>query len=337
MHIQNSERRSIAGALKSKKSLRIIAKRLGRSVSSISDEVKRNSVKGEYDPWKAANKARQRRKQSKQQCLKVAMDLTLKQYVTHHVEDDQNPEALSKRLKEVDTHLPYVSTKAIYAFIHSIHGRRLERHLHTKRVKRHGGRKRGSYTPSDLTKRRVTERPKRIENRTQFGHFEGDFIESGKDGTGSVLVLIERKTRYPFLLYTERKDTLTINALMATTLNQVPVVSITLDNDISFQKHEALSELIDATVYFTNTYASYEKGTVENRNKALREYIPKRSDISQYRHILDYAAYKLRTRFMVVLGGLSPQEVWDKEMKKTRRACVIKKNEVLKVSVKCSV
>lgn len=329
MHIQDNERRAIAIALKNKTSLRAIAKRLGRSVSSISDEIRRNSAKGRYDPRHAEYRARLRRKRSKQQCLKVAMDPSLKAYVTGHIEADQNPEALSVRLAYVDTHLPYASTKAIYAFTHSVHGRKIERHLYTKRVKRHGGRKRGSATRGDATKKRVTDRPECIENRTEFGHFEGDFIESGKDGTGSILVVVERKTRYPFLVYTEDKDTLSINALLARTLVDAPVKSVTLDNDVAFQKHEELSALIKAAVYFTHAYSSQEKGTVENRNKAVREFIPKRSDISAYRHMIEYAQEKLRNRFMVVLGGLSPQEDWDTEIKKHAQS--VKKEESIRV------
>lgn len=307
-------------------------------MSSISDEVHRNSVKGVYDSHKAAHKARLRRRQSKQQCLKVAMDPALKAYITQQIDADQNPEALSARLKHINTHLPYASTKAIYAFIHSVHGRKIERHLYTKRVKRHGGRKRGSVVVGDATKKRITERPPQANNRTEFGHFEGDFIESGKDGTGSVLVLVERMTRYPFLVYTDNKDTLTINTLLAMILEGVTVRSVTLDNDISFQKHEELSELIEATVYFTHAYSSQEKGTVENRNKAIREFIPKRADISAYRHVVDYAQGKLRNRFMVVLGGLSPQEAWDREMKKHAKSVSKKETiRVLKINVRCSV
>lgn len=338
MHIQNSERRAIANALKNKKSLRTIAKRLGRSVSSVSDEIRRNSVQGVYDPWKAAHKARTRRKQSKQQCLKVAMDPALKTYVMEHIEADQNPEALSARLKYVEGTLPYASTKAIYAFTHSVHGRAIERHLYSKRVKRHGGRKRGGALASDAAKKRITERSACVEDRTEFGHFEGDFIESGRDGVGSVLVLVERMTRYPFLVYTKEKDTLTINALLAMTLRGSPVRSITLDNDVAFQKHEALSGLISAAVYFTRPYSSQEKGTVENRNKAIREFIPKHSDLSRYRSMVDYAQDKLRHRFMVVLKGLSPQEAWDAEMKKHAEG--VRGGGlagVLKVQVECSV
>jgi IS30 family transposase len=316
MHLQNNERRVIARALKQHKPLRAIAERLGRSVSSISDEVRRNSVRGVYDSMRAERTARLRRKQAKQQCLKVAMDPVLKAYVVRHIARDQSPQALSVRLKQRDTAVSYASAKAIYAFVHSIHGRPLERHLYSRRVTRRPGKKRGSVAPADATKRRITDRPLTAAARTEFGHFEGDFIESGTDGVGSILVLTERMTRYPFLVYTEDKDTLSVNALLATTLADVPVKSITLDNDLSFQKHEELSRLLGAAVFFTHAYASHEKGTVENRNKAVREYIPKRSDISQYRHLIAHTQQKLRDRFMVVLGGRSPQEAWEDEMKK---------------------
>lgn len=316
MHIQNNERRVIARALKQHRSLRVIAQRLGRSVSSVSDEIRRNSVRGVYDHAHAERRARLRRKQSKRQCLKVAMDSALKAYVVRHIADDQSPQALSSRLKQRDTAIPYASAKAMYAFVHSVHGIPLERHLYSRRVRRHGGRKRGRAPKGDATKHLITERPFAVATRREFGHFEGDFIESGRDGVGSILVLTERMTRYPFLVYTEDKDTLSVNTLCATTLAEVPIKSITLDNDVSFQKHEELSGLLGAAVFFTHAYASYEKGTVENRNKAIREYIPKRSDISQYRPMIGYAQEKLRNRFMAVLGGRSPQEAWDAEMKK---------------------
>jgi len=314
MHIQLSERRKIERALKNNTSLRRIAKRLGRSVSTISHEIQSNSVKGHYSADQADRKARVRRENAKQQCLKVAMNKDLKAYVTNHVHSDQNPEALAVRLKYVDTHIQYASHKAIYAFIHSVHGCQLEHHLYYQRVHKKGGPKRHSVRQTDVTKKHVSKRSKKANNRTEFGHFEGDFIESGKGGTGCLLVLVERKTRYLFVVYIEDRSTFTINQLIATTLKDVPVLSITLDNDISFQKHEALSDMIDAVVYFTTPYTSQEKGTVENRNKAIREFVPKRSDVSQYQSQAKLAETRLRNRFMVVLKGHSPQEVWDKEM-----------------------
>lgn len=316
-HIEYNERRSIERYRKKKRGVRFIARALERSVSSISEEIQKGSVHGVYRADQVERKAKLRRKQSKQQCLRVATDPVLKAYVTKHLKDDQSPEAIAGRLKCIDTHLPYASPKAIYHFVYGNHGGPLEHHLYRKRVKRKSGPKRGGVPPRDTTKVSIEKRPQKANIRSEFGHFEGDFIESGRDGTGSLLVLVERKTRYPFLIYTEDKTTLTINELIAGCLRGVPVKSLTLDNDISFQKHEELSALVDAVVYFTHPYSSCEKGTVENRNHRIREFIPKRADISKIPlALIQQAEDHLRTRFMKCLDFQTPAECWEIELTK---------------------
>jgi IS30 family transposase len=328
-HLEYCERRSIERFINNGKGVRDIARILSRSPGTICEEIKHGSVKGKYRADRAQKKAELRRKQAKQQCLKVAMDPVLKEYVTRQLKDDQSPEGISGRLREIDTHIPYANKHAIYAFVKSSHGGPLEHHLYRKRVKRKGGPKRGTTKASDQTKISIEKRPKKANNRTEFGHFEGDFMESGKDGTGSLLVLIERKTRYPFLIYTEDKTTLTINELIAGCLKDVPVKSITLDNDLSFQKHEALSELIEATVYFTHPYTSSDKGTVENRNGRIREFIPKSCDISQIpASVIKQAEKHLRTRFMKCLGFRTPEEAWSTELLKVACAKIKKTTKV---------
>jgi IS30 family transposase len=291
----------------------------GRSPSTISEELERNSIRGTYSRQSAQMKARLRRRLSKLQCLKVAMDPELKKFVTEQIEDDQSPEAIAGRLKKVETGMQYASMKAIYKFVHSPHGRRIESHLYRKTVKRRGGPKRGTRKISIDGRIMIDKRPKRVQKREEFGHFEGDFIESGKDGKGSLLVLVERKTRYPFLAYTEDKKTLAVNALVAKTLGAAPVKSLTLDNDLSFQKHEELSELVDAIVFFCHPYCSHEKGTVENRNRAVRRYVPKKTNLStvpieRFKEIETI----LRTRYMKVLDFKTPQEAWDIEVEKEK-------------------
>lgn len=316
-HLEYCERRSIERFINKKAGVRHIARALVRSVSTVSEEIKLGSVKGIYRANRAHKKAKLRRTQAKQQCLKVALDPLLKEYVTRELKANQSPEGISGRIREIDTDIPYASTKAIYNFIDSSHGGPLEHHLYSKRVKKNGGPKRGSVKASDKTKISIEKRPQKANNRSEFGHFEGDFIESGRGGTGSLLVLIERKTRYPFIIYTEDKTTLTVNQLISSCLRGIPVKSITLDNDISFQKHEALSKLIEATVYFTHPYTSCDKGTVENRNGRIREFVPKRCDISKVPvSVIRQAEEHLRTRFMKCLGFQTPKEVWTTELLK---------------------
>lgn len=319
-HIDENERRRIERAIEAKKGIREIARMIGRSPSTVSDELNRNSVRKVYGRQRAEQKARLRRQNSKVQCLKVAMDPELKKYVTENIENDQSPEAIAGRLKWVDKDIAYASMKAVYKFVHSVHGRKIEKHLYAKAVKRRGGPKRESRKPALDGRTMIDKRPKKVEKRLEFGHFEGDFIESGKDGSGSLLVLVERKTRYPLLVYTENKSTAHINKLIASQLAGAPVRSLTLDNDLSFQKHEELSELVGTVVFFCNPYHSWEKGTVENRNRAVRRYMPKRSDLSLVSTERFAEIEKiLRTRYMKVLYFKTPQEAWDSEIEKEKK------------------
>lgn len=315
-HFSFEERKHIERWLKPQKSLRWIAGALERSISSISDEIRRNQVKGVYDAQKAHHKAYVKRKDSKIQCLKVALDTDLRAYVENHIKDHQSPEGISGRLKNIDTQFPYASTKAIYKFVKSPYGRQIEKNLYSRAVKKKGGPKRDRPVTID-GRTMIDKRPKIIEKREEFGHFEGDFIESGKDGKGSLLVLVERKTRYPFLKYLADRDTDTVNRAVQKLLPDIPVLTLTIDNDISFQKHQKLSTLIGADIFFCHPHAPYQKGTIENRNKAIRRYVPKRSDLSTYTtEYIGFVERTLRHRFMKCLGYQTPQEMFEKELQK---------------------
>lgn len=319
-HIDLAERRAIERAIKNNKGVNEIARLRKRAKSTISDEIRLGTKDGIYRAVYANKQARKRRREAKQQCLKVAMDPELKEYVTQKLKDNQTPEAISGRIKTKDTHISYASPKAIYHFVHSSHGGPLEHHLHRRRVKRKGGPKRGAKRACDATKHMITERPLYIEDREEFGHYEGDFIVSGIYGMGALLVLVERKTRRVFVVRVIDRSAEAVNALIGTMLASMPIRSITLDNDISFVKHEALSALIRAEVYFTRPYTSQDKGSVENRNKIIREFIPKGSNISLVSDETIRTAEKhLNTRYMKCLGWCTPLEVWDVEVKQWHR------------------
>ena len=318
-HIDLAERRAIERAITNNKGVNEIARLRRRAKSTISDEIRLGSKDGIYRAVYAHTQAQKRRKEAKRKCLKVAMNAELKAYVTQKLKDNQTPEAISGRMKMKDTHIPYASPKAICHFVHSSHGGPLEHHLHRRRVKRKGGPKRGTKRACDTTKRMITERSLHIEDREEFGHYEGDFIVSGIYGTGALLVLVERKTRRVFVVRVTDRRAEAVNALIGTMLAGMPIRSITLDNDISFVKHEALSALIRAEVYFTRPYTSQDKGSVENRNKIIREFIPKGSDISPVSdETIRIAQEHLNTRYMKCLGWRTPLEVWDIEVETWR-------------------
>jgi transposase, IS30 family len=315
-HIEEKERRRIERALKARKSFRKIAQALDRSVSAISEEVRRGGGRTQYRADRAQAKARRTRKNSKIQCMKVAMDPVLKEYVLKKLRQKWSPELIAGRLKHHEQEITYASGKAIYKFVHSVHGRTVEKYLYSQTHRRHGP-KRGSRKVSLDGRTMIDKRPQHVENREEFGHYEGDFIESGRDGTGSLLHLVERKTRYPFLRKTPSKKTKAVNALVEKTIAVYEPESVTLDNDLSFAKHAEMSALIEAPIYFCNPYHSWEKGTVENRNRVVRIDLPKKTDLSTItdeRIIAIETA--MRNRPMKVLGFKTPQEAWDSEMRK---------------------
>lgn len=318
-HLCLYERQRIERYVRNGKSRRFIAGKLDRSVSSISDEITEHSVRGVYTAKKAHEKAYLKRYWSKRDCLKVAMDADLKRFVIDSMEkDDQSPAGMSGRLKR-GIGLQYASTKAIYKFVYSTGGRKVERHLYSRAVHKKSGPKRDTKVTID-GRVMIDKRPKKVERRLEFGHYEGDFIESGKDGTGSLLVLVERKTRYPFLRYLDDRSTQNVNRAVEELLRGLPVRSFTIDNDISFQKHEELSELIEAAVFFCHPQSPHEKGTVENRNKAIRRYVKKKSDLSTYsREHFAEVERKLRDRFMECLEYQTPREALAQELQKQKR------------------
>jgi len=280
-HIGKTERLEIA-LLKGKGySNRNIAKVLKRSPNTISREITINNVHGKYDPRKAQHKAYVKRKYSKYQGMKIVENGKLRSYVEEKLKEDWSPEEIAGRLKEVDKDIKYASRGAIYKFVYSIYGRLLEQHLRCKGKER----KKGKRTKVTQLENRVfiEKRPQIVEKKQRFGDWEGDFIVSGKSGKGILIVLYERKAMYVVirrLMF--RSCQATNQCLKEMTEGFTCFNSLTIDNDISFRKHEELSELLKAPVYFCHPYHSWEKGGVENINKLIRQYVLKGSDISKY-------------------------------------------------------
>lgn len=278
-HITKTERQEIAILLEKRYSQRDIARVLNRNISSISREISHNSVKGSYDPAKADHKAYVARKYSKYQGMKIESRPELRAYVEARVAEDWSPEEVSGRIREIDRPIPYVSAKAIYKYIASVYGRRLESHLAYK------GRKKRSHPRPKVTQLKdrifIDQRPNIVERRARFGDWEGDFIVSGRNGSGALLVLHERKARYAII----RKITVPSIELVHWYLTEMTggiiMNTLTLDNDILFRKHEEMSRILGVPVYFCHPYHSWEKGGVENTNKLIRRYVRKGSDISR--------------------------------------------------------
>jgi len=307
-HITKTERLEIALLKEKKYSIRNIAKMLKRSPNSISSEISINKVKGVYDPLKAQHKAYAKRKYSKYQGMKVVKDRDLRNYVEEKLEEDWSPEEISGRIREKDRHIKYIGFKGIYKYIYSVYGRQLEKHLRYKGKKRRKGIRGKAGRLENRTF--IDKRPAIVGKRERYGDWEGDFIVSNRAGKGVLIVLYERKAMcVKIKRIMSRKCDVVNGYIREMTGGFVCFNSLTLDNDISFQKHEELSELLGAPVYFCHPYHAWEKGGVENINKLIRQYVPKSSDISQYsEEYIKEIENKLNARPRKKLGYKTPLE-----------------------------
>jgi len=279
---------------------------MNRSVSTISEEIKKNSVNGVYNPQKAQHKAIVRRKKSSFQGKKIVANPKLRKFIDKHLLDGQTPEAISGRIKHHEKDLPYVSKDSIRRYLKSPYGKNIGLKLKKKK------RKKRSRKVTKLKDRIfIDKRPKFIEKRLRVGDVEADFIVSGKTGKGILLTVTCRKTRVSFLeiIYDVSIDN--VHLAFKKIKKRFPELkTLTLDNDILFAMHKALEQLLNVKIYFCHPYHSWEKGSVENLNGFIRKYIPKGDDLSLYdKSEIKTIEHRTNNRFMKCLTFTTPNEI----------------------------
>lgn len=300
-------------------SLRDIAKTLQRSVSTISDELRRNKVKKCYDPQEAHHKAYVRRKYAKYQGKKIVEHNKLRAFVEAKLYDDQSPVNIAGRIEKHEKHLPPVSKESIYRYIRSVYGRRIEYHRSQRKSRRRRPRRPLGFKLKNRTF--IDKRPKTIEKRVRIGDSEADFLVSGKSGKGILLVVADRKSRAPFLEQIIKVTIPNVHLAFQRIKKRFPELrTITTDNDLLFQRHEELEKLLGVKIYFCHPYHSWEKGTVENINGCIRKDVLKGSDISRYsKQFIASIEQKLQRRILGCLNYLTPYEVLDRVRKQKKR------------------
>jgi IS30 family transposase len=270
-HLGFEERFTIEKLWSGNVAVREIAEFLARSPNTISRELNRNMVKGAYDAKKAQLKARQRRWRAKRQCLKVAMDSFLVHFVEAKLERKWTPTQISGYLRE-EMNIS-CSAKAIYKFIEH---RGLEYRLFWRWNKKRGGPKRKKHKVRDDGRKYIDERPDTTE---AVGHYELDFIVS-KHSAYVLLVVTDRLTKHSMVQKLPNRKRSTISQAFSDMFSGISVKSITTDNDIAFTHWRELETIIQAQIYFCHPYHSWEKGLVENTNRWIRCFVPKRRDIA---------------------------------------------------------
>lgn len=270
-HLRFEERFTIQKLWSGDVAIREVAEFLGRSPNTVSRELYTNMVNGIYDAEKAQLKVNQRRWRAKRQCLKVAMDSFLVRFVEAKLELRWTPKQISGHLKE--TLGISCSAKAIYKFIEH---RGLEYRLFWRWNKRRGGLKRQKHKVCEDDRKYIDTRP---DTTGVVGHYELDFMVS-KHSSYVLLVATDRWTKHSMVKKLPNRKRLTISQAFSHMFGGVTVTSITTDNDIAFQHWPELEKIIQAPIYFCHPYHSWEKGLVENTNRWIRCFVPKRRDIA---------------------------------------------------------
>jgi IS30 family transposase len=300
-HLSFEERFVVEKLYCAQAEIRSIAHFLKRSPNTISREIRMNSVCGAYTADKAKQKASMKRWRAKGQCLKVAMDSFLAVFAEDRLREKWSPKQISGYLRKECGII--CSAKAVYKFTES---RGIERLLFSGWNKKRGGRKRMHWKTTKDGRIYIDERPPCFGP----GHFEIDFIVS-KHNTSVLLVIVDRYTKWSQVIKLPNRKRNTVRAALCRVFRGVSVQSITTDNDIAFTCWRELEVLLRTRIYFTHPYHSWEKGLVENTNRWIRCFVPKRRDIASVtQEELDAIHAFLNDRPRESIGFRSPREYY---------------------------
>jgi IS30 family transposase len=311
-----ADREEILVGIRAGGSLSSIALRLGRAPSTVTREVAANGGRENYSAWHAHQRARQQAKRPKPCKLKAGRLLA---EVTKRLQQLWSPDEISRRLPLdfPDDPEMRVSHETIYQSLF-VQGRgELRRELarclrsgRTSRKKRGGVERRGRI-PGMVN---ISERPAEVEDRAVPGHWEGDLI-LGEGGRSAVGTLVERTTRLVLLLHLNGdRSALTVEAAMRKAMTTLPDElrrSITWDQGAEMSTHVAFTTATGIPIYFCDPHAPWQRGSNENTNGLLRQYLPKGTDLSKHTAAdLTSIQRSLNTRPRKTLDYMTPSEAY---------------------------
>lgn len=311
------EREEISRALVAGESIRSIASRLKRAASTVSRELRRNGGTISYRATSADQAAWERAHRPK--TCKLACNPALAQIVASKLQSQWSPEQIAgwlKRTYPAERDLQ-VSHETIYRtlFIQTRGALKKELLEHLRRTR--GMRRSRYYTQKTAIHGRIvdavsiSERPACVDDRAVPGHWEGDLLFG--DAYSQVATLVERHTRYVMLVKLVDKDSYTVAAALARHAQTLPrelYRSLTWDRGTEMAGHKRFTMATDIKVYFCDPQNPWQRGTNENTNGLLRQYLPKGLDLSGYSQDgLDAIARQLNQRPRKTLGFRTPAEM----------------------------
>jgi transposase, IS30 family len=292
-----------------------IAKKLSRSPSTLSRELKRNCGEKGWRPRQAQLKTIERLVRRGENNARKISEASWEYAKKQLVEEQWSPQQISGRAKLEG--LPTISHESIYQRI--LKDKQEGGNLYTqlrckkKRKKRYGSaRTRRGAIPNRVD---IDERPAVVDSRKRTGDWEGDTIIGSHDGGAVIASMVERKSRFTVLAKSKNKTTKEVTESINQHMRPIAdlVHTITLDNGKEFSFHEIIAAMLDAKIYFAKPYHSWERGLNENTNGLVRQYFPKKIPFDNITdHELQRVVKKLNNRPRKCLGYKTPFEVFSK-------------------------
>lgn len=314
------EREAISRLLAAGLSIRGIARELGRAPSSVSREIKRNGGCKAYRAVSAEKRAWQCAKRPK--ACKLSANKHLRDLVASKLSKQWSPEQiagwLAKRYPldfamQISHETIY---KSLYVQARGVLKRELLKNLRTRRSFRHSrtstddGQGRGQIVDAV----NISERPAEVEDRAIPGHWEGDLITGRRDT--HIVTLVERQSRYVLLVKIPNKEAATVALALQKAIKTMPRQlrkSLTWDRGSEMAHHKDISLASKIEVYFCDPQSPWQRGSNENTNGLLRQYLPKGSDLSVHSQAqLNAIARRLNERPRMTLDFQTPAEVYSK-------------------------
>jgi IS30 family transposase len=308
------EREEISRGLAAELSLREIARSLGRSASTISREVQRNGGREHYRASQADELTWERAKRPKA-CL-LALNPILRRIVAEKLAQRWSPEQISSWLKlrfPTEESL-WVSHETIYRslFIQArgVLKKELRDHLRTRRRMRRSKSATAMPRGGIVDAVSIRERPPEAEDRAVPGHWEGDLVSGSKNS--HVATLVERNSRFVMLVKVKGKDTASVVSALSRQVRTLPMAlrkSLTWDRGTEMASHKDFTVATNVKVYFCDPQSPWQRGSNENTNGLLRQYLPHGTDLSVHSQAaLNRIALSLNQRPRETLGFRTPAE-----------------------------
>jgi IS30 family transposase len=312
--LTTTEREEISRELAQGLSLRAISRKLQRAPSTISREVARNSGRALYRAAAADQRAWRQSRRPKR--CRLATHPALRRAVATKLARQWSPQQISGWLRCSFPSDPemQVSPETIYRslFIQSrgVLKRALIQQLRRQHHFRHArtSARRRPRPGQILNAVSIRQRPAEIQDRALPGHWEGDLLE-GARGT-YIATLVERQSRYVMLVRLPNKETQTVVRALARRIRRLPqglTKSLTWDRGSELAAHREFTMATNVQVYFCDPQSPWQRGSNENTNGLLRQYLPPAADLSGYNQAqLDAIALRLNTRPRLTLGYRTP-------------------------------